>query len=477
MGASVRQDISKKYNQTIQWVIDRPTTIFLIFSLFFGLIFVFKIAPLVGTDEFTHFPRIVQIQQGRLWEDRLPSDEFGGSIPNNVSTMVDEYRNLSRIPSGSEYVEEQKTLRAKYLSTKIDANSQTVAIFTSVVTYPPWAYLPGLIGVSIAKIFDLPLLAYVYLGRIVSLLLWIALTWLAIRLLPSGKWFLVAVALLPTSLTQAATVGSDGFLNGLSWVVIAFVFAVFARKITVDWRSWLFISFLSLYLCVIKQGYWLIALFPLAIPGNLFPSIKKSYIWKAATFTVLSAASIWVAIRTSKVTEGVLLTPREGVYINIQAQQDFVLHNPLLFIGRALSDPFTKNYDTIFQGMVGIITNRLIYLSFLVMALLFFLLFVSFSFTRVVPKIAQYKKRLWVASLVIIIGTYLFISLAFYLANTEVGSPTIFGVYGRYFLPLFPLVLIIPMTLKSRFTIEPTTFGTFVLGILLLSLYSTVKAI
>ncbi|HVC36319.1 MAG TPA: DUF2142 domain-containing protein [Candidatus Dormibacteraeota bacterium] len=259
-------------HKILRKLVNYPTEIFIILALVFGVLLVFQLPPLNGTDEFTHFPRVYQISQGTFWEQKLPNNQYGGYLPNNVNNMINAYRNLSRSSNEQEYKSQSKQLDHTYSSTSQVGTHYSQAIFTSVVTYPPWAYIPSVIGILIAKTLVLPLIWYVFIGRIFTLLFYVALTAWAIKLLPRGKWFLVAVALLPTSLSQTTVIGADGLVNGLSWLIIAFTLAVFAKKITLDWRKLIIISIASLWLCVIKDGYWLIAAFPLVIPIKLFAS-------------------------------------------------------------------------------------------------------------------------------------------------------------------------------------------------------------
>ena len=68
------------------------------------------------------------------------------------------------------------------------------------------------------RLLDLPIIPVAILLRIVTLLTYILVTWFAIRIIPKGKWALLAVALLPTSLYQAATVNGDSYTNAVSFL-------------------------------------------------------------------------------------------------------------------------------------------------------------------------------------------------------------------------------------------------------------------
>jgi len=308
-------------------------------------------------------------------------------------------------------------------------------------------------------------------------MVWIGLTAWAIALLPRGKWFLVVLGLLPTSLTQATIVGADGLVNGLSWLIIAYTLAVFAQKFKLDWKRLILISIASLWLCLIKDGYWLIALFPLIIPAEFFIRKLHAWIWRLTNIFVLGTASLLFAIRTSHVAATTVLTPRLGVYINSKAQLHFVLHHSLFFIGHVLSQPFTKNYDTVYEGLVGIVSSRLIYLSLPMMGLLYLVLLLSLFEIQVMPKLVKYNKRLWASAFIILLGTYLLLSLAFYLGNTQVGAAEVFGVYGRYFLPLLPLLIVFPAMSTIVLKVKRSTVAFVAITVVVISLLSTLISI
>lgn len=323
----------------------------------------------------------------------------------------------------------------------------------------------------------MPLIWYVYMGRIFALMIYVVLAGWAIKILPSGKWFLVVVALLPTSLTQASIVGTDGLVNGLSWLIIAITLAVFANKVSLDFRKLILISAACLWLCLIKDGYWLIAALPLIIPIKYFKKPIIGWLWRVADVAVIGAASIIFAIRTRRVAATTVLTPVLNTYINSKAQFHYVEHHILLFSARALAQPFTKNYDTVYESLVGVVTNRLIYLSLPIMGLLYLMLFLSAYDIRTLPSLIKYKKRLWSAAIIVTLGTYLLVSLALYVGITQVGASDVFGIYGRYFLPLLPLIIVFPMLSRSRLRLQPTTVVGSIMIVVFLSLTSTLLSI
>lgn len=472
-------NVKKATKQIMLWLLAHPAEVFLILAAIFGTIFCFRMAPLSGTDEFTHFPRAYQISDGQLSEENLTNNEFGGYLPSNINNMVSDYRDLSRKGTITEFKQNEFILNQKYKNTRYLGDIKQRAAFSSDSVYPPWSYLPAVAGIRIARALRLPLLWYVYLGRLATLAVWILLVWWALKLLPEGRWFIVVLALLPTTLSQAATIGIDGLIIGVSWLLIALVIAVMAKKPHVSRAQLIMLSSLAVLVSIVKQGYWLIALLPLVIPAEYFISKRLSKTWKIFTVgTVLVLSSAFIFLSEALIS-GAVLTPREGVYINGSSQLRYILNNPLLYASHILLQPFTKSFDTIFIGFVGIVTNRLIYLSVLVIVLLYIGLTLAYTQAEVLPELHIYRRRLILSSLFIVVGTYLFISTALFLGFTQVGSNVVEGLAGRYFLPFVPLILFIPLTstVRSKIKAKPVTFVATTLAIVIIGLISTVFSI
>lgn len=458
-------------------LMDQPSLVFLILALIFGGLFIFKLPPLSGTDEFTHFPRAYQISMGTFWEQPIGNHEYGGRLPVNVNNMINDYRNLSRFPTGQTYLNGAAALNAKYSRLSNPGKQTVVANFTSTLMYPPWAYVPSEIGLLLAKALKLPLVWYVYLSRISTYLVWVVMAFLAIRFLPAGKWFMTALALLPTSISQAATIGGDGIQMGLAWLLIAITLGLVVRKLKPSLPLLVSTTIIAVYAAVIKDGYFLLGLVPLIVPLKLFAKKTIGIVWKAVTLVLVALSAALFTIRTVHAVHGTVLTPTIGMNLNSSAQIHYMLSHVITYGLHIIEEPFTKVFDTTYLGIVAILTNRLIYLSILVIGLLFFGLYLGFRQTPKLEKLNPYKARLMVYFSAIFVLTYGLLASAFYIGNTSVGATFVNGFYGRYFLPLLPLLLIYPMTLKSRQTTSGFSLQIGITAIAIIGLIAMVLSI
>jgi len=437
------------------WLVKKPEYIFVFLALIFGALFIFRLPPLSGTDEFTHFPRLYQISEGTLNEQSIGNHQFGGKLPININSMINSYRNLSRYSPGQSYLDAAKQLNQQYSKISNPGKRKVTANFTSTVIYPPWAYIPSLLGLILAKAAKVPLIWYVYLARISTYLIWLILTYLAIKYLPAGKYFMLAIALLPTAVSQASTIGADGLQMATAWLLISLTLAIVAKRLKPTWLVIVAMTVLAVYVAIIKDGYFLIGLVPLVIPSTRFAKRKIGLFWKLSVLTLVLASSLLFTLRTVDVVHGTVLTPTIGAYFNSSRQISYIFNNLPLYILRLIEQPFTKTFDTTYLGIVGILTNRLIYLSILVIGLLYFGLYLGISSTPSISELKEYRLRLIIFFSTIIIATYGLLASAFYIGNTSVGAQFVNGFYGRYFLPLLPLLLVYPLTLGRQNIKQP----------------------
>jgi uncharacterized membrane protein len=264
---------------------------------------------------------------------------------------------------------------------------------------------------------------------------------------------------LPTSITAALTIGLSALVLGSSWLLIALVFAVIADKVKLNWQILAVLTILAFVLSTLKQGYFLIAAVPLLIPLRHFSKRLNFIIWKVIMGVIILGSVIIFGLFTNHIAKGRVLTPIIGVNINTTQQIDYILHNPLVFLGRLLVQPFTKSFDTIYLGIVGIITQRLVYLSVAMIGLLYLALLLTWKNTTSIQQFVK-QQYYFIGSMgAIAVGTYLIIAAALYVAFTQVGSSVVGGISGTYFLPLLPLALVIPMSVsvKGSSRLERTT--------------------
>lgn len=201
-------------DRILAWV--TPQAIFAVIALIAGPILCFLTPPYQTADENAHFFRAYQVSEGG-WKGEVLSVWTGGRLPAGVSTLRDR-EEMNRLSGKSQ----EKTSLALIVSGLDEPWGERIEVqFPNSAIYPPTNYLPQAAGIAVARALGGGPLVSMYAGRLANLLAYIAVTWTAIRLMPFAPMLLAAVALLPMSLFQAATLTADTPLNALSFLFLA----------------------------------------------------------------------------------------------------------------------------------------------------------------------------------------------------------------------------------------------------------------
>lgn len=204
-------------------IILDPATIFLIVGFILGVLYCIAIPYGAGFDEEAHIVRIYDISGNNLLPNRNP--------PTYKNTLTySEFHELSyqrrdfQTPAFD-------MLSPQGLSQRFSRKEENILYgYTTNSIYSPIMFLPQAVIARIGwRTFDWPILPVVMLMRLAGLLLYVFAGWLAIRLLPFGKWMMLALALSPLALFQAATLNTDGFLNAVTFLFIALTLFVYAE--------------------------------------------------------------------------------------------------------------------------------------------------------------------------------------------------------------------------------------------------------
>ena len=119
-----------------------------------------------------------------------------------------------------------------------------------------YGYIPQGIGVFLAKAFDMNVIWMLWLGRIFNLISYAFLISLAIKKTPVLKVPLLAVACIPLSIYQAASVSIDSMIIGLGILTIAyFIYLYKSDAQSLDTKHVALFCGLSLLLGLCKLPY------------------------------------------------------------------------------------------------------------------------------------------------------------------------------------------------------------------------------
>jgi uncharacterized membrane protein len=194
--------------------------------------------------------------------------------------------------------------------------------------YSPVLLLPQAVALgAFGRVVDLPVLPAFYLSRLAGLLSYLILTWVAIRLMPFGKWLLLVLAVSPTALFQAATITPDAISNGIGFLFIAGCLRA-SKAQAIGRREVGGLVFLIFLLFLAKLNLIsLILLLLLLIPPSQFAE-KRLYIFLLAIIVVFFLVEVvgWNRIASTNL-DSLLLEEA-----NPKEQFLYILGYPLTFL-------------------------------------------------------------------------------------------------------------------------------------------------
>jgi uncharacterized membrane protein len=418
--------------------ISKVEFFFVLLLLAFGAPMVMLIPPGAGYDEEDHLVRV--------WE--LSAFSF---IPGQLSPQEMKYPTLFRDfayrQQGSSGVIDsefwQKYARASlyeygFVRRELDTKS----------VYAPALLFPQAVAMRVlGRSADLPALIVFYACRFAGLLSYLIFVWLAIRWIPSEKWILLVLALSPIALFQAATLTPDAISNGIGFLFIAGCLKA-SQLEEIRWKEAGVLILLIFFLFLAKLNLLPLVLLPfLLIPPSKFTN-KGIYPFFLAATVILFLVEVvgWNVVALSR------SDPLLANEANPGAQLLYMLGHPFAFIQTLLQD-FITNGFMYFQRWIN--GYGYYYWTPPQIVSLFFLLSLGsvllFDSTR-----EQVNKKFRVALILVLIASYLATVVSLYATFTPVGSDQVFGVQGRYFIPL---ALLLFLTLASFSWLRKTTIS------------------
>ena len=412
-----------------------------------ALIYTFP-AQKVSWDEAYHFNMAYNMGIGG---DRIitPETEYFGS-EDAVSTLMYP---LSEV----EFDSIEDYMDSSNLYDKTDDDNQVVkAGFGSITNI---GHLPSSIGISIGRLFKLPLSDLFYLGKLFNALTYIAITFFAIRKITIGKRILTAIAVMPTTLFLASVYSYDALLNAAVFLGLAYYFSELTdREKYMSWKSFLiFVGTIGLA-SAIKMVYAPLFLLLLTLPKDKFKDTKSKLVMKYGIFIVCIAvvAIMIVPMLLDPSTRG----DSRGGAVDAGGQLAFIFGQPLsyakILVGNILS---TGSRYLIGDGIFGTMAHysNIKYGGYIAL----FLAFVIITDSSDYHLSLKLKSFLAVVVLIIIC----FVWTALYISYNPVGSLTINGVQGRYFMPVTLLLYLIINTDKVRNDMSKKLYHSIVLGL------------
>ncbi len=426
-------------------VASHPERYFFVAALLFGsyLVFVLPAETNISWDDQIHYKKSLALSY-------IVDSEYADSDMTLLNPSLDD-ESLKRpgidALSESEVVAYHSNLNDLYISSAYHRAEGfgTAPEEASIASYATIGYVPSAIGLWVGRAFHLPYSLIFDMGRWANLFAYCLVSFFAIKIIPTRKILLCAVALLPTSLFLAANYSYDPWLISLLFLAVALVVReLSAPNIKLTVRSWIAMLLVFLVGLGPKAIYFPLIGLLFLLPKEKFVSSRQRrlFILSVVVLGCIVVASFLLPFVSSGGASASDM--RGGLDVSSSGQLRYILSDPLGYASMLLS--FLANNFLNLLGSDGY-TVMFAYLGHLQVAIPWFatlptvllLLIALTDVDSVSEKLARIPYAVWMAFLFLV--TVCLIVSSLYISFTPVGSDTVNGCQHRYLLPLvFPLL-------------------------------------
>ncbi len=447
------------------WLVARPERVFLVLGSVFGILFLFLIPPFQSFDEHSHYLRVYQLTEGDISSQMIKPYGAGGDIQTDV--VASTYALLGDKTKGEAQWPYDINIIQKYWNVSPDQkHGDTQAQFPNTAVYSPLVYLPHIAGLFIAKdIFNANIIAMIYLTRLAGLIFWVYCVYSIIKLLPFGKWALVTIALLPTSVYGAVTVNADMMTAVTAFLLIAYTLFLYNQQRTITLTEGLILTGILTALGLMKPGYILIGLIGLVLykrlPGS---AIKRVATVGGMLLLACIPMLLWV-YSVQDIAPEIAKVFKPGGHVSAYEQLVAIFLHPMTLLKAFLLYFMTPHGAMTFTGFFGLVGWGEYMPPAWMLGLGTLLLTIALVYTT--REEYQLIKTLKIPRIkvgLLFIMCLLAIPGLLYLTWTDVGSSQLQGVQGRYFLPFIPLLILVLQSNFVRFKGDGITRGWILTG-------------
>lgn len=298
------------------------------------------------------------------------------------------------------------------------------------------SYLPNVIGMVIGRGLNMGAYPMLYLAKIVGFIAYIMTCYLAIKVTPILKNVFSFAAALPVCVYHATGITYDTIAFSASLVMSAYIFLWWERPLRL--KEWIFLAVSVIFVGGCKGGVYL----PLIMLMALVPWKRWNFSWKKGIalgiFLVFGVAVFCVKYGSILISS--MGSVEEFVDPAMKYGAGYCFKHPIAFAKMFMETMFIRG-DAYLGHILG---DRTAWTQahvewFIIIPFLLLLLGAGIRKENE-PELTDKVKKIFVALLLIaeFVGMHIVL-----MSDTKIYSSYIYGVQGRYFLPLVPLIVLI----------------------------------
>ena len=325
----------------------------------------------------------------------------------------------------TESVEKVRTFNNEYAQGIISSSESNISL----------PYLLGGIFIAVARLFGLKFYFIFQSGIVANIIIYALLCYFAMKQLKSGKMILAVIALIPTNLYLASSYSYDYWVNGFSFLGVAYYVGLMQdRDREIGWKDALIMMGTLALACLPKQIYAGLMLIPFLVPPKRIRNKKLYY----GICIVIFAALVASLFKRTGTETGSTGDVRGGSAINPAEQITYILSDIkgymqvlLNFLRYYISPRWAYNYMVNFAEL-GLSTGS---------AYIGALIAVTTLTDKNEMDVRRYPVMTRAYTILLYVGEAALIATAFYLVFTPVGATYIAGCQYRYLMPMIYPIL------------------------------------
>ncbi|MBQ8891801.1 MAG: DUF2142 domain-containing protein [Bacilli bacterium] len=420
--------------------------LFLIISLFVGLLLVFIVPPFQSPDENTHFLKAYEISKGKFYPEQIGKD-IGYTESDEILQYIQDKESYASNRA------KKYTYEEMYYEQLVGINYSGKYSTITAVNVTPIAHLIPALGIQLTdyiKPFDgvgeVGVAVKLQSARIMSLLFYSIICYFAIKITPRYKKSFFAILLLPNALLLRSMVSYDGLVLSVSALAIAYILDLYYGKTKFETKHMILFMFIGYILLNVKVVYFLMLGGLLFIPVTKFKSKKDK--WMTYLKIILLILFFIVVFKIPNL----FLNSQANEMQNLQTA--YIMQHPFntsLIIIKNIIGQLSIQLYWLF-GTYGLLDTYMPVLFVKINELLLILILIFDA--------SKYEKNetvLFRVLYVLIFGIIIFgMYLAMYKGWTPIvlntiGGNIVTGVQGRYYIPL---LLMIPIIIGNNILIK-----------------------
>lgn len=296
-------------------------------------------------------------------------------------------------------------------------------------------YVHMALGIWLAKKIGVPFYQQLLLGKFLNLLLYVVLMFWTIRVIPIYKKLVTIMSLMPTPIVLATAYSYDPVVIGMVSLGSALIIKEYYElDKKINWYEIVGIPLLFFIGSAPKAVYIPMILCGLFLPKSKFKNKNQSVVWK---ILLLGVCALLVMSFVLPATGGQMEGDSRGGDTDVVLQLQLILQHPVTY-AKILVHNVYETFNSYVLGTDSFASMA--YLGIHKFSTLIALLVFGTAFTEPREPMNTGNEKslriLKIVSSIMILGTVALIWTALYLSFTEVGSLSIKGVQGRYYIPL-----------------------------------------